>query len=163
MGDLVALTCRNLHRAGCRGGLLIRGSRVRSPPGPLVRKISGETRGGWGADVVPHPHFRTSPSGGMPRASAVRNPVCPAPGAHSPHGPDPLPTAGPTPTLAHAHAARLARGSASSSQLCQCAGATGGGRPAWRCRVCDTVRTLGCSGAIAVPNEYAGRDGAPRV
>lgn len=50
-----------------------------------------------------------------------------------------------------------------SFQFRQFAGATGGGRPAWPCWACDTVRTLGCSGAIAVPNEYGGRDGAPWV
>lgn len=44
-----------------------------------------------------------------------------------------------------------------SFQFCRCAGAIGGGHPAWRCRACDTVRTLGCLGAIAVPNDYGGR------
>jgi hypothetical protein len=48
-------------------------------------------------------------------------------------------------------------------QFCRCAGADGGGHPAWRCRTCDTVRTLGCVGAVPVSNEYGGRSGGPRV
>ena len=44
-----------------------------------------------------------------------------------------------------------------SFQFCQCAGANGGGHPAWRCRACDTIRTLGCVGLVPVPNEYGGR------
>lgn len=44
-----------------------------------------------------------------------------------------------------------------SFQFCQCAGATGGGHPAWRCRACETVRTLGCVGLLPTPNDYGGR------
>lgn len=47
-------------------------------------------------------------------------------------------------------------------EFCRCANASGGGHTAWRCKVCDAVRTLGCSGAIAVTNEYGGRSGANR-
>lgn len=36
MGGSVALTCCNVPLAGRPDGLLIRGSRVRSPPGPLL-------------------------------------------------------------------------------------------------------------------------------
>lgn len=42
-------------------------------------------------------------------------------------------------------------------EFCRCAGALGGGHPAWRCRACDEVRTLGCVGRIEVPNTYGGR------
>lgn len=49
-------------------------------------------------------------------------------------------------------------------EFCGCAGAEeSGGHPAWRCRACDQVRTLGCVGRIEVPNEYGGRSGAPRA
>lgn len=44
-----------------------------------------------------------------------------------------------------------------SFEFCRCAGAEGGGHPAWRCRACDELRTLGCVGRIVVPNEYGGR------
>ena len=44
-------------------------------------------------------------------------------------------------------------------EFCRCAGADGGGHPAWRCRACDAVRTLGCEGTVAVANEYGGRAG----
>lgn len=42
-------------------------------------------------------------------------------------------------------------------EFCRCAGAAGGGHPAWRCRRCDRVRTLGCVGHIEVMNDYGGR------
>lgn len=44
-----------------------------------------------------------------------------------------------------------------SWEFCRCVSASGGGHPAWRCRACDTVRTLGCVGLVPVPNEYGGR------
>lgn len=47
-------------------------------------------------------------------------------------------------------------------EFCRCAGAVGGGHPAWRCRACDEVRTLGCVGAVLVANEYGGKSGTPR-
>lgn len=42
-------------------------------------------------------------------------------------------------------------------EFCRCTGAAGGGHPAWRCRRCDRVRTLGCVGHIEVMNDYGGR------
>lgn len=38
--------------------------------------------------------------------------------------------------------------------FCQCVTAEGGGHPSWRCRDCDAVAVLGCSGAVPVLNEY---------
>lgn len=48
-----------------------------------------------------------------------------------------------------------------SFQFCRCVGASGGGHPQWRCKACGETRVLGCVGAIAVPNDYGGRAGAP--
>lgn len=48
-------------------------------------------------------------------------------------------------------------------EFCRCAGTVGGGHPAWRCRACDKVRTLGCVGRIEVLNEYGGKVGRPRM
>lgn len=48
-------------------------------------------------------------------------------------------------------------------EFCQCAAASGGGHPAWRCQACDEVRVLGCLGRVEVPNEYGGRSGTPKV
>src|SRR5690625_7285024 len=54
MGGSVALTCCNVPLAGRPDGLLIRGSRVRSPPGPpLVSVISDSRKDRSGANVVP--------------------------------------------------------------------------------------------------------------
>lgn len=47
-------------------------------------------------------------------------------------------------------------------QFCRCAGTESGGHPSWRCRSCDQVRTLGCVGAMPVPNEYGGRSPSVR-
>src|SRR5690625_7644311 len=54
MGGSVALTCCNVPLAGRPDGLLIRGSRVRSPPDPpLVSVISDSRKDRYGAYVVP--------------------------------------------------------------------------------------------------------------
>lgn len=49
-----------------------------------------------------------------------------------------------------------------SFQFYQCASANGGGYPQWRCKACGETRTIGCSGVIAVRNEYGARGGASR-
>lgn len=39
-------------------------------------------------------------------------------------------------------------------EFCRCAGAEGGGHPAWRCTACDEIRTLGCARTAPVSHRY---------
>jgi len=45
-------------------------------------------------------------------------------------------------------------------EFCRCEDAIGGGHPAWRCKACDRVRTLGGVGAVPVSNDCGGGVGS---